>query len=104
MPWKKLFLFGEPFNNYVDKKRGKGGSKLSVFVRSQGVKTVQAGERGVKKWQTSVHVVVERPLMLKKSVLGVYKYNQIIIWDNLLFKLSDVETLLVFNNNMYIIR
>ena len=33
---------------------------MSVFVHIQGIKTVHAGE-GVKKWQKSVHVVVECP-------------------------------------------
>ena len=33
---------------------------MSVFVHAQGIKTVHAGE-GVKKWQNSVHVVVECP-------------------------------------------
>ena len=46
------------FNNYVDKMREGGGQKMSVFVHTQGIKTVHA-RRGVKKWQTSVHVVVE---------------------------------------------
>ena len=32
-----------PFNNYVDKMRGGGGQKLSVFVHAQGIKTVHAG-------------------------------------------------------------
>ena len=35
---------------------------MSVFVHAQGIKTVHAGGRGVKKWQNSVHVVVEYPL------------------------------------------
>ena len=30
------------------------GVKMSVFVHTQGIKTVHAG--GVKKWQNSVHV------------------------------------------------
>ena len=47
-----------PFNNYVDKRRGGGGQKMSVFVHAQGIKIVHAGV-GVKKWQNSVHVVVE---------------------------------------------
>jgi hypothetical protein len=34
--------------------RGGGGQKMSVFVH--------AGGGGVKKWQNSVHVVVECPL------------------------------------------
>ena len=34
---------------------------MFVFVHAQGIKTVHA-ERGVKKWQNSVHVVVECPL------------------------------------------
>ena len=41
--------------------RGGGGQKMSVFVHAQGIKTVHAG--GVKKWQNSVHVVVECPLI-----------------------------------------
>ena len=36
---------------------------MSVFVHAQGIKTVHTGEGGgVKKWQNSVHVVVECPL------------------------------------------
>ena len=37
------------FNNYVDKMRGGGGQKISVFVHAQGIKTVHAGEGGCKK-------------------------------------------------------
>ena len=34
-----------------------------MSVHAQGIKTVQAeGGGGVKEWQNSVHVVVERPL------------------------------------------
>ena len=47
------------FNNYVDKMRGGGGQKMTVFVHAQGIKTVHAGGGGGKKWQNSVHVVVE---------------------------------------------
>ena len=36
-----------PFNNYVDKIRGKG-SKMSIFVHTKGIKTVHAG-RGEAK-------------------------------------------------------
>ena len=36
---------------------------MSVFVQTQGIKTVHAGGVGVKKWQNSVHVVVECPLI-----------------------------------------
>ena len=32
-----------PFNNYVDKMRGGGGQKMSVFVHAQGIKIVHAG-------------------------------------------------------------
>ena len=40
---------------------------MSVFVHAQGIKTVHAGG-GVKKWQNSVHVVVECPLtMIQKQ-------------------------------------
>ena len=41
--------------------RGRGGQKMSVFVHAQGIKYVHS-EGGVKKWQNSVHVVVECPL------------------------------------------
>ena len=50
-------MYKWPFNNYLDKMRGRG-SKKSVFVHAQGIKTFHAGG-GVKKWQNSVHVVVE---------------------------------------------
>ena len=49
-----------PFNNYVDKMKGEGVKKKSVFVHAQGIITVHAG--GVKQWQNYVHVVVECPL------------------------------------------
>ena len=42
------------FNNYVDKMRGGGGQKMSIFVHAQGIKTVHA--RGAQKM---VHVVVK---------------------------------------------
>ena len=47
-----------PFNNYVDKMRGEGVQKISVFIHVQGIKMSTEGG-GVKKWQNSVHVVVE---------------------------------------------
>ena len=53
------------FNNYVDKMRGGGGPKMSAFVHAQGIKTASCPRKegvGVKKWQNSVHVVVEYPL------------------------------------------
>ena len=36
------------FNNYVDKMKGGGDQKISVFVHVQGIKTVHAGGVGVK--------------------------------------------------------
>ena len=36
------------FNNYVDKMKGGGGQKKSVFVHAQGIKTVHAGGGGPK--------------------------------------------------------
>ena len=52
-----------PFNNYVDKMRGGGGQKMSVFVHAQGRKTVYAGGGvGGSKMANSVHVVDECPL------------------------------------------
>ena len=51
------------FNNYVDKMKGGGGQKMSVFVHTQDLKTVHAGKGGgeVKEWQNYVHVVFECP-------------------------------------------
>ena len=37
-----MFSLGS-FNNYVDKMRGGGGQKMSVFVHAQGIETVHAG-------------------------------------------------------------
>ena len=47
-----LLIRGYLITTYVDKTRGGGGQKISVFVHTLGIKTV-------KKWQNSVHVVVE---------------------------------------------
>ena len=58
-PWND---YKGPFNNYVDKVCVcvcVWGQKMSVFVHAQGIKTVHAGRGGVKKWQNSVHIVVE---------------------------------------------
>ena len=41
--------------------RGEGVKKVCIYPRSEYQKTVHAGG-GVKKWQNSVHVVVECPL------------------------------------------
>ena len=51
------------FNNYVDKMRGGGGQKMSVYVHAYGIKTVHAGG-GVRKWP---NFVVECPLILSCS-------------------------------------
>ena len=41
-----------------------GVQKMSVFVHAQGIKTVHArGGGGGQKWQNSVHVVIECPLI-----------------------------------------
>ena len=39
-----------PFNNFVDKMRGGGGQKMSVFVHAQGIKTVHAGGHTYVLW------------------------------------------------------
>ena len=51
------------FNNYVDKMMAGGGQKMSFFVHAYDIKNVHSGVGGIKKWQNSVHVVVECPLM-----------------------------------------
>ena len=43
---------------------------MSFFVHAQGIKTVHAGGGGAKKCQSSVHVVVECPLMKKSESVG----------------------------------
>ena len=52
----------------MDKMRGGGGQKISVFVHAQGIKFVHAGG-GVKQWLNSVHVVVECPLTYSEPSL-----------------------------------
>ena len=34
------------FNNYLDKMRGGGGQKMSVFVHAQGIEIVHEGGEG----------------------------------------------------------
>ena len=52
--------------------RGGRGQKMYVFVHAQGIKTVHAGEGGVKKGQNSVHLVVECPFNL--GILNIIKW------------------------------
>ena len=47
------------FNNCVNKMRGARGQKMSVFVHTQGIKTVLTGGGGESKWQDSVHIVIK---------------------------------------------
>ena len=42
---KSELLYGGTFN-YVDKLRGGGGQKMSVFVHAQGIKNVRPVGRG----------------------------------------------------------
>ena len=49
---------------------------MSAFVHAQGIKTIHAGV-GVKKWQNSVHVVVECPLWGLKLRLGIETIQQL---------------------------
>ena len=63
-----------PFNNYVDKMRGRGGQKCLFLSTFRVLKSVHAreGVGGLEKWQNSVHVVVECPIMLPTQVqLGI---------------------------------
>ena len=46
-----------------------GSQKMSVFVHAQVVKTVHTGGEGVKKWQNSVHIVVEWPLIIVSTTI-----------------------------------
>ena len=55
---KSFYIRGHSITTYVDKMRGGGGQKMSVFLHGQGIKTVHAGGWG-KNLQNSVHVVVE---------------------------------------------
>ena len=49
--------------------RGGGGQKMSVFVHAHGIKNCPHKGRGVKKWQNSVQVVVECPLIGVSSLV-----------------------------------
>ena len=77
---------------------------MPVFVHAQGIKIFHAGGEGVKKWQNSVHVVVECPLMLMQSQCRChYSPNREFINDSFslmygIFVLSSHknEVLLVF--------
>ena len=44
----QIKCFKGAFNNYVDKMRGGGGQKMSVFVHAQGINTVHAGGWGLE--------------------------------------------------------
>ena len=46
------------FNNYMDKKRGRG-SKNDCFCPLSGIKNCPGKGGGGQKWQNSVYVVVE---------------------------------------------
>ena len=48
-----------PFNNYVDKMRGRGSKNVCFCPRSGYKNCPRRGAGGVKKWQNSVHVVNE---------------------------------------------
>ena len=50
---------------------------MSVFVHAEGIKTVHHAGGEVKKWQISVHVVVEWPLNTKWAVYFLAKQWQI---------------------------
>ena len=79
-----------PFNNYVGKIRGRGGQKMSVFVLAQGIKTVHAGGGGgVKKWQNSVHIVVECPL----TTLPMITLNEQKLTWNSIIKLTLIASM-----------
>ena len=49
------------FNKYVDKIREEGGQTIFVCVHAQVIKDKNCPRKGegVKKWQNSVHVVIE---------------------------------------------
>ena len=49
-------------------REGGGGQKMSVLVHAQSIKTFRTGWGG-KKWQNSVHIVVECPLRQSRDFL-----------------------------------
>ena len=69
--------------------RGGGGQKMSVFVLAQGIKTVHAGGGGVKKWQNSVHIVVECPL----TTLPMITLNEQKLTWNSIIKLTLIASM-----------
>ena len=60
-----------PFNNYVDKMRGRGTRLKNVcFCPLSGYQNCPSmGGQGVKKWQNSVHVVVDWPLKISDCLV-----------------------------------
>ena len=86
-----------PFNNYIylrGQDEGGGGQKMSDFVHAQGIKTVHAGGGGGgKKWQNSVHVVVECPLCkmrLLRIPIGIPKIH-VLPKNSLVLRGSEIE-------------
>ena len=67
MPKGQKKLGKGPFNNYVDKLMGGEGVKKCLFLSMLSVKKLSTQGGGVNKWQNSVHVVVECPLIEKKK-------------------------------------
>ena len=56
---------------------------MSVFVHAQGVKTLSSLRgRGVKKWQNSVHLVVDCPLRQKPMLDNIFLLEKKQEWLN----------------------
>ena len=53
---------------------------MYFFVHAQAIKTVHAGG-GVKKWQNSVHVVVEWPLVAQTVGRQMFDLAHPLDWD-----------------------
>ena len=68
---------------------GGGAQKMSVFVHAQGIKTVHAGG-GVKKWQNSVHVIVERPLIKVFLMEHILLKPQMNLWTAAYLLVDDI--------------
>ena len=68
---------------------------MSVFVHAQGIKTVPVWG-GAKKWQKSVHVVVEWPL------IGFKTLNAIIYLCSLLSNKIPSNTTNISSNDIFL--
>ena len=80
---------------------------MSAFVHAQSIKTVHAGGVGVKKWQNSVHVVIECPLSQDRLIFCAkkVKIKELLLDQSNLrstVKLKPFEILALYNGDLWV--